>query len=113
MVFTACEAPYPKNYLTILPPYYKVKQVFQLLFESCKIHRSPTYRLLTYGFTQPIMTDPSTRCYLKDLMIERYSFYQKQTQLGKCKSLTRSIIYLNEMKNICFYNYERVQVVTF
>lgn len=59
MVFTACEAPYPKNYLTILPPYYKVKQVFQLLFESCKIHRSPTYRLLTYGFTQPIMTDPS------------------------------------------------------
>ena len=52
--------------------------------------------------TDPIITNLSTRFYLKDSAIERCSFYRTQAQLRIYKTILRSIIYLNlnRMSNI-------------
>ena len=50
----------------------------------------------------PLITNLSTRFYLKDSAIERCSFYRTQAQLRIYKTILRSIIYLNlnRMSNI-------------
>ena len=60
-------------------------------------HRPNDHRLLT----QP------TTFYLKYLTMERYRFCRIQTQLGKLKTVLRSVIYL--VKIICLYKFERLQ----
>ena len=68
-------------------------------------HR-PTDHRPFYSPTHP-PTDPPTkqsptqptRFYFKDLINKKKSYYRKQKQLGKCKRLRRSTIYLTN-KNI-------------
>ena len=49
-------------------------------------HRSPTHRPTGSKFT-----DPLTRFYFKDLIIKKHLFCRAQTQLGKYKTIIRSI----------------------
>ena len=54
-----------------------------------QVYRPPTHRP-----TEVVITTQPTRFYFKDLINEEYSFYRTRTQLGWCKTIVRSIIFL-------------------